>query len=56
MKNLDLNAMGVQEMNVSEMKKVNGGSPFGLLLIAAGIIALIYIFGGGGVTVFSASN
>jgi hypothetical protein len=45
MKNLDLSAMGVQGMNVDEMKKVNGGS-WGFLLFAAICIVIIYIAGG----------
>jgi lactobin A/cerein 7B family class IIb bacteriocin len=57
MKNLDLNTMGVSELNADEMKTVDGGfASLAFLAIAAGIIALIYLFGGGGDTTVEASN
>jgi hypothetical protein len=39
MKNLDLNAMGVSELNEVEMKKVDGGLFIIALLFAAAFIA-----------------
>jgi hypothetical protein len=40
MKNLDLNAMSGQEMNVGEMKNVDGGSLFAAVCIT---LAILYI-------------
>ncbi|MDR0606531.1 MAG: class IIb bacteriocin, lactobin A/cerein 7B family [Bacteroidales bacterium] len=42
MKNLDLKAMGVEEMNFAEMQNVDGGS---LLAAACIILAVLYIAG-----------
>jgi hypothetical protein len=43
MKNLDLNSMGVQEMNALEMKETDGGGPFTDWLIGKAIDLLVTV-------------
>ena len=51
MKNLDLNAYGVEEMNTQEMAKVDGGiAPLVFIAIAAVVVAVVYLCGGEGET------
>ncbi|NOW97595.1 hypothetical protein [Mucilaginibacter sp. SG564] len=40
MKNLELKELGVQEMNTTEMTKVNGGGPLSDLLVNTLFVAL----------------
>ena len=43
MKNFDLNAIGVHEMNAKEMKETTGGVPITLLVLLAGVITGIVV-------------
>ncbi|MFV0392144.1 MAG: hypothetical protein ACK5KP_09725 [Paludibacteraceae bacterium] len=46
MKTLDLNTYGVQEMNVSEMERTNGGSFIAVLIMATIALAIDYFSDG----------
>jgi hypothetical protein len=43
MKNFDLNAIGVHEMNAKEMEETTGGNPFVLLAVLAGFLVGITV-------------
>jgi hypothetical protein len=43
MKNFDLNAIGVHEMNAKEMEETTGGEPISLILLLTGVLVGIVV-------------